>query len=78
LSGVDALWDCVPRACGGGVGCAGGGVLLGAVPALSWCGEVCLGGEHVIIITGVLDCLSVLESLGILGRLGVLGVPRVA
>jgi len=28
--------DCVPRVCGGGGGCAGGGVPLGAVPALSW------------------------------------------
>jgi len=46
LSGVGALWDCVPRVCGGGGGCAGGGVPLGAVPALSWCGEVSLGGIH--------------------------------
>jgi len=44
LSGVGALWDCVPRVCGGGGGCAGGGVPLGAVPVLSWCGEVSLGG----------------------------------
>ena len=29
---------------GGGGGCAGGGVPLGAVPVLSWCGEVSLGG----------------------------------
>ena len=29
--------------CGGGGGCAGGGVPLGAMPALSWCGEVSLG-----------------------------------
>jgi len=30
-------------------GCAaGGGVpLVGAVPALSWCGEVYLGGKHI-------------------------------
>jgi len=39
-----ALWDCVPRVCGGGSGCAGGGVPLGAVLVLSWCGEVSLGG----------------------------------
>ena len=45
LSGVDALWDCAPRVCGGGGGCAGGGVPLGAVPVLSWCGEVSLGGR---------------------------------
>jgi len=49
LSGVGALWDCVPRVCDGGGGCAGGGVPLGAVPALSWCGEVSLGGKHIII-----------------------------
>jgi len=47
--GVGAPWDCVPRVCGGGGGCAGGGVPLGAVPALSWCGEVSLGGIHIII-----------------------------
>jgi len=29
LSGVGALWDCVPRVCGGGGGFAGGGVPLG-------------------------------------------------
>jgi len=48
LSGVGALWDCVPRVCGGGGG-AGGSVPLGAVPALSWCGEVSLGGKHITI-----------------------------
>jgi len=31
-------------------GCAGGGVPLGAVPALSWRGEMFLGGIHIIII----------------------------
>jgi len=40
------LWDYVPRVCGGGGGCAGGGVPLGAVPVLSWCGEVSLGGKQ--------------------------------
>jgi len=35
LSGVAAVWDCVSRVCGGGGGCAGGGVPLGAVPVLS-------------------------------------------
>jgi len=43
LSGVGALWDCVPRVCGGGGGCAVGGVPLGAVPVLSWSGEVSRG-----------------------------------
>jgi len=46
VSGVGALWDCVPRVCGGGGGCASGGVPMGAVPALSWCGEVSLGGKR--------------------------------
>jgi len=46
LSEVGALWDCVPRVCGGGGGCAGGDVPLGAVLALYWCGEVSLGGTH--------------------------------
>jgi len=32
----------------GGGGCAGGGVPLGAVAALSWCGKVALGGKHVV------------------------------
>jgi len=49
LSRVDALWDCVARVYGGGGGCAGGSVPLGAVPALSCCGEVSLGGNHMII-----------------------------
>jgi len=43
-SGVGALWDYVPRVCGGGGGCAGCSVPLGAVPVLSWCGEVSLQG----------------------------------
>jgi len=30
-------------------GCAGGGVPLGAMPALSWCGEVSFGGKHISI-----------------------------
>jgi len=40
LSGVGALWDCVPRVCGGGGGCAGGGVPLGgsARAVLVWRG----------------------------------------
>jgi len=41
-----ALWDCVPRVCGGEGGWAGGGVPLGAVPVLSWGGEVSLGGKQ--------------------------------
>jgi len=43
---IDALWDCVPRVCGGGGGCAGGGVPLGAMPVMSWRGEVSLGGKQ--------------------------------
>ena len=46
LSGVGALWDCVPHVCGGGGGSANGGVPLGDVPVLSWCGEVALGGKQ--------------------------------
>jgi len=42
FSGVSALCDCAPRVCGGGGGCAGGGVPLGSVPVLLWCGEVSL------------------------------------
>jgi len=50
LSGVGALWDCLPRVRGGGGGCAGGGVPLVAVPALSWCGEVFLGDRYILSI----------------------------
>jgi len=50
LSGIGALWDCVPRVYGGGGGCASGGVPLGAVPALSCCGEVSLGCILIIIV----------------------------
>ena len=46
---VGAQWDCVPRVYGGGGVCAGGGVPLGAVPALSLCGQVSLVGKHTII-----------------------------
>jgi len=49
LSRVGALWDCVLRLCGGGGGCAGGGVPLGDVLALSWCGEVSFRGILLII-----------------------------
>jgi len=50
LSGIDALWDCVPSVWGGGGGCAGGGVPPGAVFSLSWGEEVFLGG--ILIISG--------------------------
>jgi len=48
LSGVGALWDCVSRVCGGGGGCASGGVPLGAGPC---CPDVerCLSGVYIII-----------------------------
>ena len=49
MSGVGALWDGVPRVYGGGGGCAGGGVPLGAVPVLSWYGQVSLGVNIIII-----------------------------
>jgi len=41
--GKRAVGLCSPCLDGEG-GCAGGGVPLGAVPVLSWCGEVSLGG----------------------------------
>ena len=41
--GLGALWDCVPRVCGGGGGYAGGGVPSRVVFALSWCGRFLLG-----------------------------------
>ena len=46
------LSDCVSHVCGGEGGCAGDGVPLGAVPVLSWCGEVSLGGYTIIITAG--------------------------
>jgi len=49
LSGVGALWDCVSRVCGGGGGCAGGGVPLGAGPCCPDVGR-CLSGVNIIII----------------------------
>jgi len=48
--GVGALRDYVPRVCGGGGGCAGGGVPLEAVLALSWWGKVSIGDIHIIIV----------------------------
>jgi len=44
----------------GGGGCADAGVPLGAVPVLSWCGEVSLGGKHIIIISLSTMSLSLL------------------
>jgi len=41
------------RCLGGGGGCAGGSVPLGAVTALSWCEEVSLGGILVITVLGM-------------------------
>jgi len=54
LGGVGTLWDCVPRVCSGGGGCAGDGVPLGAVPALFWYEEVSLGG----ILSIVGECIG--------------------
>jgi len=48
LSGVGALWDCVPRVCGGEGGCAGGGVPLGAV--LCCPGAGCVSRGYTIIM----------------------------
>jgi len=54
LSGVGALWDCVSRVCGGGGGCAGGGVPLGAGPCCPDVGR-CLSGVNTNIIIIILD-----------------------
>jgi len=63
LSGVGALCDCVSRVCGGGVGCAGGGVPLGAGPCCPDVGR-CLSGVNIIIIVqGLPRPLSVLHSV---------------
>jgi len=48
LSGVGALWDCVPRVCVDVGGCAGSGGPLGAVPALFWWEKVSLGSNSII------------------------------
>ena len=47
LSGVGALWDCVSLVCGGGGGCAGSGVPLGAGPCCPDVGR-CLSGVNII------------------------------
>jgi len=54
LSGVSALWDCVSLVCGGGGGCAGGGVLLGAVGCARavLVGGVVSWGIRIIIVGG--------------------------
>jgi len=54
------VWDCVPRVCGGGAGCAGGGVPLETVLALSWFEEVSLGG--VCIVKGMSLALCIVAS----------------
>jgi len=48
LSGLGALRDCLPRVRDGEGGFAGGGVPLGAVPALSWS----VGGMRIISVCG--------------------------
>ena len=63
MGGIGALWDCVPRVCGGGGGCAGGSVPLGAVPVLSWCGGVSLGVNNHHGESSNLDELSLIEQL---------------
>jgi len=51
---VVGLWDCVPRVCGGGGSCAGGGVPLGAVPLLCpGVGRCLSGGVNIIILSTV-------------------------
>jgi len=40
--------DCASPVCGGRGGCAGDGVPLGAVSAISWCGEMSFVGKHTI------------------------------
>jgi len=45
LSGVGALWNCVPRVCSGEGGCAGGGVPL-ACPGV----VRCLSGVYIIMV----------------------------
>jgi len=58
LSGVGALWDCVPLVCVGVGGCAGGGVPLEAVLVLPWCGEVSLLGKS----SSSSSCVVVVKS----------------
>jgi len=60
--GVDALWDCVSRVCGGGGGCAGGGVPLGAGPCCPDVGR-CLLGVNIII------ALVELQAKGIVAQM---------
>ena len=62
LSGVGALWDCVLRVCGGGGGCAGGGVPLGAGPCCPDVGR-CLLGVNIII------ALVELQAKGIVAQM---------
>jgi len=62
LSAVGALWDCVSRVCGGGGGCAGGDVPLGAGPRCPDVGR-CLSGVNIIIITIQKNISSVLVQL---------------
>ena len=45
-----------------GNGCAGGGVPLGAMAALSWWEEVSLGGKQILLVTGVIRSLSLCEA----------------
>ena len=56
--------------------CAGGGVPLGAVPAPSWCGEVSLGGIHIIITVDSTERISEIWFREPFWRWGVLRFRR--
>ena len=71
LSGVGALWDCVSRVCGGGGGCAGGGVPRGAGPCCPDVGR-CLSGVNIIIRAGGTCLVAVLHAASVIGCWGCL------
>jgi len=65
LSRVGALWDYAPRVCGGGGGCPGGGVPLGAVLALSWWVNPEAALEKINAFTSAQSKLQILLALAI-------------
>ena len=79
LSGVGALWDCVSRVCGGGGGCAGGGVPLGAGPCCPDVGR-CLSGVLLLllhyIIYFILLTICEIDSLELLSALDAASCSR--